>query len=229
MYWTRGRIPGIAASSREDFISLFTPVISADKDVLFISISSELTSSYNHAVTAAAYFPAGRVQVVDSLSVSAGSGTESVMCSVRAARKGLQTMDIATLQQRFREDVEFNVLMDSNSSVNKAGSVYGMQNKIKSLFNLRQQATVKTGSLQRVVRYSGKQANNLGLILQNVVDNQNHMDPSLLIIAQTMAEQQAEYLRERLSELTCIRNIIITPGICSLICQTNPRSWQSVI
>lgn len=219
----KGKIPCIAAPTPEDFISSFRPAVSAGKNVLFISMSSELSPTYNNAVTAAAHFPAGRVQIVDSFSVSAGAAL-TVMSAVRAARKGLQIMDIVTLLQRFREDVEFNVLLDSSSSLNIAKDVFRRQKKAKSLLNLRQQVTVKMGRFQREVKYNGKQTNSLEMIMQNVVDNKNHMDLDLLIISQTMAEQPAEYLREKLNEMTSIKNIIITPSISGLLCRTKPSS-----
>ncbi|WP_340013143.1 DegV family protein [Paenibacillus sp. FSL K6-1318] len=56
-----GKLPKTAAPSPADFVQTFGPVIENGEDVLFISMSSQLSSTYQNALIAAREFPPGRV------------------------------------------------------------------------------------------------------------------------------------------------------------------------
>lgn len=67
-----------AQISPAKFIEAFTPVLEAAKDILYISFSSGLSSSYNSAIVATKMlkedYPDANIEVIDSLCASYGEG-----------------------------------------------------------------------------------------------------------------------------------------------------------
>ncbi|NLW74091.1 MAG: DegV family protein [Clostridiales bacterium] len=62
----------------EEYLEYFTPYLEQGKDILHVSLSSGLSGSYNHAVTAAKElsekYPDRKIYIVDSLGASSGVG-----------------------------------------------------------------------------------------------------------------------------------------------------------
>ncbi|ECH9276487.1 DegV family EDD domain-containing protein, partial [Salmonella enterica subsp. enterica] len=64
-----GKLPKTAAPSPADFIQAFAPHIQEGRKILYISLSSELSSTYQNALIAAEEFAEGMVTVFDSLNL----------------------------------------------------------------------------------------------------------------------------------------------------------------
>ncbi|OKP65806.1 hypothetical protein A3842_30190 [Paenibacillus sp. P3E] len=216
----QGRVPGIAAPSVNDFISAFTPVISAGKDVLFISIASELSPAYKNAVSAAGAFPSGRVCVIDSESLSSGTAL-LVMQAVLIASKGFQVTTVIERLQQYRQNMKFTMLLDDTGTSSIRGNVYGLENRIISPLALRSEGEVKTGRIRADDKYA---TSLVDAILHEILVNQHEVDSNLVIISQTLAERPAEYLKAKLIEMTRIKTVLIAPSICGLLSRTKPRS-----
>ncbi|WP_311520284.1 DegV family protein [Paenibacillus albidus] len=218
----QGKVPGIAAPSMNDFISAFTPVISAGKDVLFISIASELSPAYKNAVATAGEFPSGRVRVIDSASLSSGTAL-LVMQAVLIASKGFQVTTVIERLQRYRQNMQFTMLLDDTGTSNIRGNVYGLENRIISPLALRSEGKVKTGRIRAADRY-GQSTSAVDEIIHEIMNNQHKIDSNLVIISQTLAERPAEYLKAKLIEMTSIKNILIASSLCGLLSRAKPRS-----
>ena len=66
--------PKTAAVSLEDFNAAFQPIVDNGYDIVYVGLSSKFSSTAANAAVAASEFPAGRVEVVDSLNLSSGIG-----------------------------------------------------------------------------------------------------------------------------------------------------------
>lgn len=79
-----GRMPKTAAVNTETFRRAFDEALAAGQDVLYIGMSSALSSTYSAAAAAADLlrpeYPARRIETVDSLSGSAGIGLLVFLC-----------------------------------------------------------------------------------------------------------------------------------------------------
>ncbi|SDN76209.1 EDD domain protein, DegV family [Paenibacillus sp. yr247] len=69
-----GKLPKTASPSPADFECAFEPVIQGGDDIVYIGLSSELSSTIQNATIAAEGFPDGRVTVIDSRNLSTGIG-----------------------------------------------------------------------------------------------------------------------------------------------------------
>ena len=150
-----GDLPKTAAPSPSDFIAAFTPSIEQGEDILFLSISSELSSTYQNALIAAGESPEGRVTVFDSRNLSSGIGL-LVMKAVHATNEGSFIPQIVELLSRTVNEVECEFVVDTLDYLYKGGRCSGMQNIIGDLLKIRPVIKVVDGGMIPAYKVRGK-------------------------------------------------------------------------
>ncbi|PYE52591.1 DegV family protein [Paenibacillus barcinonensis] len=211
-----GALPKTAAPSPADFMAAFQPYIEQGDDILYISLSSELSSTYQNALIASSEFPEGRISVVDSLNLSSGIGL-MVMKAVHAAEQGQDLEQITKLIEAMKPTVRTEFVIDTLEYLHKGGRCSGMQNLIGSLLKIRPVIRVTDGKMTPAYKVRGKREKALEQMLQNSLSNKERIDRDLLIVVHTMAEEDALALKQTLQEETGARVELTTAGcvICS--------------
>ncbi|WJH30357.1 DegV family protein [Paenibacillus sp. CC-CFT742] len=211
-----GRLPKTAAPSPADFMTAFQPYIDQGDDILYISLSSELSSTYQNALLASSEFPEGRISVVDSLNLSSGIGL-LVMKAVHAAQKGQSLKEITHLVEAVKPNVRTEFVIDTLEYLHKGGRCSGMQNLIGSLLKIRPVIRVTDGKMSPAYKVRGKREKALDQMLQNTLGEKHQIDTDLIIVVHTMAEEDALELQKSLQEQTGGRVELTTAGcvICS--------------
>ncbi|RCX16173.1 DegV family protein with EDD domain [Fontibacillus phaseoli] len=218
-----GELPHTSAPSPADFIAAFTPWIERGDTILFISMSSKLSSTYQNALIAADELPEGRVIVVDSLNVSGGVAL-LVIKAAQAAQTGASPGEIVTMLEDLRDRVEIEVLVDSLDYLHKGGRVSNMQHMIGSLLKIRPVLRIKEGLVISADKYRGKTEKAVERMLHHFTENIHKVDRELIIVAQTLAERAADYIRTTLLEKTDTREVAIIEGGCAISCHCGPRT-----
>lgn len=218
-----GVLPKTAAPSPADFMAAFNPVINSGNDIVYISISSSLSSTYQNALLAAGEFPEGRVQVIDSHTLCGGIAL-LVMKAVRAAEKGLSALEIATMLKHSRSLVETQFVVDTLDYLYMGGRCSGMQNFIGSLLKIRPVLKLVDGSIVPIGKSRGKKEKAVELMLQNALVHVDRMDKELLIIVHTLAEEDALYLETALREKTNVKEIAIIHAGCVIGSHCGPNT-----
>ncbi|WP_110930352.1 DegV family protein [Paenibacillus bouchesdurhonensis] len=216
-------LPRTAAPSPADFIAAFTPCIEQGQDIVFISMSSKLSSTYQNALIAAQEFPASRVRVVDSMHVS-GCIALLVLKAALAANDGASSQKIVELVEEWRERIEMEVLVDSLDYLHRGGRVSSVKHMIGSLLKIRPVLKIKDGLVISADKYRGKTEKAVERMLQHFIDNFPKIDKDLVIVAQTLAEKAADYIRTTLLEQTDVKEVAIIEGGCAISCHCGPRT-----
>ncbi len=218
-----GELPHTSAPSPADFIAAFTPWIEQGDTILFISMSSKLSSTYQNALIAADELPEGRVVVVDSLNVSGGVAL-LVVKAAQAAKAGDSAVEIAAMLEELRDRVEIEVLVDSLDYLHKGGRVSNVQHMIGSLLKIRPVLRIKEGLVISADKYRGKTEKAVERMLHNFTENIHKVDRELIIVAQTLAEKAADYIKTTLLEKTDAREVAVIEGGCAISCHCGPRT-----
>jgi DegV family protein with EDD domain len=218
-----GALPKTAAPSPADFIAAFQPVISGGGDIVYISLSSSLSSTYQNALLAAGEFPEGRVHVVDSQTLCGGIAL-LVMKAVRAAAKGHTAADIAAMIEQSRARVESEFVVDTLDYLYMGGRCSGMQNFIGSLLKIRPVLRLIDGAIVPVARVRGKKEKAVEQMLRHALANAEHMDKELLIVAHTLAEEDAKFLETALREQTRVQEIAVIHAGCVIGSHCGPAT-----
>lgn len=218
-----GRLPKTAAPSPSDFIAAFSPFADRGEDILYISLSSELSSTYQNALIAAGEMPPGKVTVVDSRNLSCGIGL-LVMKAVNAANEGAEIPQIVDLLNSYVDQVECEFVIDTLDYLYKGGRCSGMQNLIGSLLKIRPVIKVVNGSMTPAYKVRGKKEKALDQMLANALDRVQDMDNDLIIVVHTMAESEALLLQKALQEKTGARQVSISTAGCVICSHCGPQT-----
>lgn len=219
----KGALPKTAAPSPADFIAAFEPVISSGGDIVYISLSSDLSSTYQNALLAAGEFPEGRVQVVDSKTLCGGIAL-LVMKAARAAAKGQSAKEIAAMVEQYRERVETEFVVDTLDYLYMGGRCSGMTNFIGSLLKIRPVLRLVDGAIVPVSKVRGKKEKAVEQMLQHALANAEHMDKELLIVVHTLAEEDARFLEKALREQTAVDEIAFIHAGCVIGSHCGPAT-----
>nr|WP_145403036.1 DegV family protein [Paenibacillus xylanexedens] len=211
-----GALPKTAAPSPADFMAAFQPYIEQGDDILYISLSSELSSTYQNALIASSEFPEARISVIDSLNLSSGIGL-MVMKAAHAAEQGQNLAQITELIEAMKPTVRTEFVIDTLEYLYKGGRCSGMQNLIGSLLKIRPVIRVTDGKMTPAYKVRGKREKALEQMLQNTLSDKERIDRDLLIVVHTMAEEDAIALQQTLQKQTGARVELTTAGcvICS--------------
>lgn len=218
-----GSLPKTAAPSPADFMAAFTPVIDAGHDIVYISLSSSLSSTYQNALLAAGEYPEGRIKIIDSYTLCGGIAL-LVMKAVRAAEKGHNAEEISIMLERYRDLVETEFVVDTLDYLYMGGRCSGMQNFIGSLLKIRPLLKMIDGSIVPIGKIRGKKEKAVEQMLQNALANSERMDNDLLIVAHTLADEDAQYLHTALKEATGVNEIAVVHAGCVIGSHCGPQT-----
>ncbi|MCL6602681.1 MAG: DegV family protein [Paenibacillus sp.] len=218
-----GTLPKTAAPSPADFMAAFTPAVEAGHDIVYISLSSSLSSTYQNALLAAGEYPEGRVKVIDSLTLCGGIAL-LVMKAVRAARSGLSAGEIADLLEQYRDLAETQFVVDTLDYLYMGGRCSGMQNFIGSLLKIRPLLKMIDGAIVPVNKIRGKKEKAVEQMLQNALSDVDRMDKELLIVAHTLADEDAQFLHNALKEATGADEIAVIHAGCVIGSHCGPQT-----
>lgn len=218
-----GSLPKTAAPSPSDFIAAFSPSIEQGDDILYISLSSELSSTYQNAIIAADEMPPGRVTVVDSRNLSCGIGL-LVMKAVHAANEGASIPHIVEMLNNYKDQVESEFVIDTLDYLYKGGRCSGMQNLIGSLLKIRPVIKVVNGSMTPAYKVRGKKEKALDQMLNNALEQVKDMDNDLIFVVHAMAESEARILQKALQEKTGARQVSMATAGCVISSHCGPHT-----
>ncbi|GGH14252.1 DegV family protein [Paenibacillus segetis] len=219
----QGRLPKTAAPSPNDFIQAFTPFINQGQQILYISLSSELSSTYQNALIASDEFHPGQVTVFDSLNLSTGIGLQ-VMKAVRAAADGKSVPEIIKLLDDVRPHVETEFVIDSLDYLYKGGRCSGLQNLVGSLLKIRPVIKVIDGKMTPAYKIRGPREKALNQLVQNVMTRVAEMDNDLIFITHSLADEDAVQLRAALQAGTGAKDIVISNAGCVISSHCGART-----
>lgn len=216
-----GSLPKTTAPSPKDFMDAFGPHIERGQDIVYISLSSQLSSTYQNALIAAAEFPEGRIHVVDSQTLCSGIGL-LVMKAVKAAAEGRTAGEIAALVSAIRLRVETQFVIDTLEYLYKGGRCSGMQNFIGSLLQIRPVLKLVDGNIIPAYKVRGRKEKAVQQMLDNALADRDNMDNDLIIVAHTLAEEEALRLAAILREQTGAREVAVSEAGCVISSHCGP-------
>lgn len=133
---TAKTLPTTTRPTVEQFVAAFKKGLSTHEQVLCISLSSALSQTYNEAEQAAAQFPAGKVVVQDSRTLSGALGFQLV-AAARAIQAQGTMADAQAAAQRAHQNSEFFFALDDLSYLVKSGRIGRLTGAFGSFLDLK--------------------------------------------------------------------------------------------
>lgn len=168
---TSAKFPTTSQPPVGDFVEAYKKLLGAGHEVLCITLSAELSGTYNSAEQAKNQVEDERVTLIDSRNVAGGLA----MIALEAARMGQagKSMDeIVARVRRMIEGVHLEVVLDTLEYLVKGGRVSGAAGFFGGLLQMKPILTIDGGKLvpRERIRTKGKAMARLRELIDEVVN-----------------------------------------------------------
>lgn len=154
------QLPTTSQPTPDAFAQEYQKCVDAGQKAVVLTISSELSGTYQSATIAAMDFP-GSVYVVDTRSVAIGAGILAEL-AVRMAEEGAQAEEIVEAINAQREHVRLIALLDTLEYLKKGGRISATVAFAGNLLAIKPVICIRDGAIAMLGKARGsKQANNL--------------------------------------------------------------------
>ncbi len=152
-YEDNGTLPKTAAPNISDFHDFFEKETADGGEVVFFTISSEMSSTFNNARLAAEEFPG--VHVVDTRNLSTGGGL-LVVTAGEMAKAGKSAAEIAEACRETASRVDASFIIDNLEFLHKGGRCSAVAAFGANLLQLKPCIAVHDGKMMVGKKYRGK-------------------------------------------------------------------------
>ncbi|SCG82511.1 UPF0230 protein [Proteiniborus sp. DW1] len=217
------KLPKTSAPSPLDFINAFRPFVEEGKDILYIALSSKLSSTLQNAKIAASEFPDAKIEIVDSFNLSTGIGL-LVMKAVDLVKENLGVEEIAEKIRELVPKVETAFVPDTLDYLHKGGRCSSLQALMGSMLRIRPIIKVVDGGMIVGQKARGKREKILETMLNNALKDKDNMDKKRVFVTHTEGLQDAMFLKKKLEESLDVEEIIITDAGCVISSHCGPNT-----
>jgi DegV family protein with EDD domain len=218
--------PKTSSPSPSDFVAAFTPVIEAGEDILYIGLSSRLSSTIQNARIAASEFDDHRIEVIDSLNLSAGIGLlvmKALSLNV-SGDKSLEEMARVVRSMVIRVKTYFAV--DSLFYLYRGGRCSSLESMVGSMLRIRPILEVVEGQITVNQKVRGKRQK-LHQEMLNLLDP-DQVDPEILLVNHSMCPDDAALLTEEIHTIIPDAHVVVTQAGCVISSHCGPRTFSIV-
>lgn len=215
----KGEMPTTSAANPESIIAKMKDKAKQGYDVLHISFSSGLSSSYNVTEICAEdvmkEFPETKIIIIDSLSGTVGQGF-LVMKAVEMKKQGKTIDEIATWLNENKRNVIHEFIVSDLNHLFRGGRLSKSESVLGTMFNIQPILHMDNdGKLANIAKVRGRKKA-INTLVDNIEKNTNTKDLKEIFISHGDCIEDAQYLAEKIKNKYEIENIIIR-DICPTI------------
>lgn len=204
-------LPTTAQPSVNDFLQVYEALSAEGDDVVSVHLAAKFSGTLNSAIQAREALPgsvpdrAARIEIIDSQSTSAGLGLISLEAA-RMIREGASCDQVVEGIQASLPRTHAYFLLDTLEYLQKGGRIGKASAFLGSLLSIKPILQCKDGEAHPVERVRTREKG-----LQKLVEIANGLGPAkLLSVIYSTTPDEAEALRERLSDLVPKEEIIVS-------------------
>lgn len=201
-------LPKTAARSKEAFKEFFKQFTDAGDEVVHINLSSKLSTTHESAVAAAAELDG--VYVIDSLSLSSGTGL-LVLYADDLKNKGLSGKEIYEKTLKRVPSVQASFVVDTMEYLHKGGRCSGVTRFVASVLKIKPSILLKDGAMVVGSKYMGNFDKCILKYVDNILKEFDTPDLTRIFITHSCAAPETvAAVRARVAELKPFAEIIET-------------------
>ncbi|HHV64229.1 MAG TPA: DegV family protein [Peptococcaceae bacterium] len=220
----KGTLPKTAALSPYDCLGYFREYIDQDMDIIAITISSKISSTYQNALVAASEFPEGRIWVVDSQNITAGEGMLAIIAA-KMAQEGKTPQEIVTKLEEIIPKVKVHFVIDTLEYLYKGGRCSALQNLLGTALKIRPIIGVKDGCMLVAGKTRGDKKKALNQIIDWALQDKQEIDfNQVFVISSLGGEEEAVYIKDCLSKVLVDTEIIVGLAGCVISCHCGEKT-----
>lgn len=206
-------LPTTAAPSPGDFYKAFKPFVEEGREILFIGISSLISSTVQNATIAKNDLEAANIEIVDTYNLSTGEGL-ILLKAANYIEEGLSLQEIGEKLRSYTPKIQTSFVVDTLDYLHKGGRCSAIQLFFSSVLKIRPIIKIKEGKMEVGEKVHGKMKKALNLMIEDVLSRKGRIDSNRIFLTHSMAQDSVDYVKAALEKELDNPEIIITETGC---------------
>ncbi len=192
-------LPTTSQPSPGDFYTVFKELADAGHEILTLTISSKLSGTWDSAMAARAMLPDAHIEVIDSLSTSAGLQL-MVETAVQAVEDGASLQEAAALIESIKARVHVLFVVDTLEYLAKGGRIGNAKALLGTLFKVKPILFLHEGAIEPLEQVRSKRKAH-GHIVELVAQYMDGNAPEArLVVTGALVPDEVEWVKTALME-----------------------------
>ena len=213
-YEEHGELPKTSAPNVSEFADLFGELTADGCSVVFFTISSEMSSTFNNARLAAQDFE--DVYVVDTRNLSTGGGLLVVSAAVMA-EDGMTAEKIAEECESLRDRVSASFVIDNLEFLHKGGRCSAVAALGANLLQLKPCIRVKDGKMSVAKKYRGSFGLSLSRYIADQIGDGSDIELDRVFVTHAGCDEEiTNKCIEQVKSLAPFKEVLFTRAGCTV-------------
>lgn len=216
-----GMLPTTSAISVGEYEDFFRPFVADGYEVVHINLSAELSSSHQNARLAAR--AVGNVHIVDSQSLSTGSG-HLVILAAELASAGYDGAYIAQSLNDMKGYLDVSFVLQTLDYLHKGGRCSGMARFGANMLRLRPEIVMENGTLHVGRMYRGSMEKTILDYVRGRLDNNIEVNYDRIFVTHSgVPAEIVDKVVALVKELRPFEEVIVTVAGSTISCHCGPN------
>ncbi len=218
-------LPRTAAINAQEYAEFFRPLLADGSDIVYITLGSGLSTSYQNCCIAAREFP-GRVFVVNSCNLSSGSG-HLVLEAADLIAQGLPASEVAERVSAMVPKVTASFVLDTLEYLHKGGRCSALAMLGANLLKLKPCIRVYTedGHMDVGRKFRGSLDTALENYVRGELEGRDDIRLDKIFITHTtISQERVDRVRELILKYQPFERIYDTTASCTISCHCGPNT-----
>ncbi len=213
-YEEKGELPKTSAINIGEFEDFFRAETEAGNDVVFFTISSEMSSTYKNAKIAAGEFD--NVYVVDTRNLSTGGGL-LVVSAGEMVKEGKSAREIAEACEKIAPRVDASFVIDDLEFLYKGGRCSALAAFGANLLQLKPCIVVRNGKMTVGKKYRGKFAMTLKKYVADQIGDASDIELDRIFVTHAGCDEEIyQQCIDSVKELASFGEVHLTRAGCTI-------------
>ena len=212
-----GIIPTTSAPAPGKFLEAYRELEERARTILSIHATSKLSAIYQTAVLARSMVPEIDIRVIDSLSVSMGTGFLA-LAAARASEAGKTVQEILAIIEDVKTRMNVFATVETLKYLQLSGRVSSLQGLFASLLDVKPILAIRDGLIEAVGKVRSR-ARSLEQLLEFTQEAVRGAETISVAIAHAYTPKDAEWLKERVGAILKCKEVFVvevTPALAAL-------------
>ena len=216
-----GELPKTSAISVGEYLERFGSFVSKGREVIHISLSGSISSSYQNACIAAQSL--GHVHVVDSQNLSTGSGHLAVMAAELASQGRSPEQIVAALEEA-KPRVSVSFVLQTLDYLHKGGRCSGVAALGANLLKIHPEIVVDEGAMHVGRKYRGNMEKSISSYVKGCLEGRTDIQHDLIFITHSgVPADLLEKVHQQVAALQPFAKIIETTAGSTISSHCGPN------
>lgn len=216
-----GKLPGTNAISIGSYEEFFKPFVDEGYELVHINLSSELSASHQNAKLAAEEL--GNVYVVDSKSLSTGSG-HLVILAAELMAADYTAAEIAKALDEMKDKLDVSFVLQTLDYLHKGGRCSSLAMLGANMLKLRPEIVMSEGKLGVGKKYRGSMEKSITDYVKGRLEGVENINLDRIFVTHSgVPEEILEKVEALVKELHPFEEVIRTRAGSTISCHCGPN------